>query len=78
MIGCDPCDEEVTETLLICSEEYREEFKRVCPNKLRQSSHGRSDTDPTHGLGTTLGAVILIFRGGCPSHVSFAVSQPIE
>src|SRR5215475_11257873 len=27
--GCDPCDENVTETSLICSEESREEFKRV-------------------------------------------------
>jgi hypothetical protein len=33
--GCDPCDENVTETSLICSEESREEFKRVCLYILR-------------------------------------------
>jgi hypothetical protein len=29
-------------------------------------------------LEQTLGAVILILRGGCPSHILFAVSEPTE
>jgi len=41
-----------------------------------EPSRGRSDTDPTHGLGQRLGR--SFFGGGCPSYIRFGVPQPTE